>query len=246
MPDPLLVLRLEGPLQSWGERARWDVRDSLTEPTKSGVLGLLGAALGISRDARFELEELDRALRMGVRVEREGTLLNDFQTITGFLPTAEGKVKRSSAGGPATIISERRYLEDASFLVVFSVRARVQTMLLDQCAAALATPRWPLFLGRRACAPSRPILVGVRSDFASLEVALATYPWSCLGANGSVRPFNDVMSDETESRELRVVLEAADGTRTREDRILSNAARLYGRRSVREYSTPFPNQEVAA
>ena len=41
-----LFLRLEGPLQSWGERGHWAVRDTAPEPTKSGVVGLLGCALG--------------------------------------------------------------------------------------------------------------------------------------------------------------------------------------------------------
>jgi CRISPR system Cascade subunit CasD len=60
-----LFLRLEGPLQSWGERARWSVRDTAPEPTKSGVVGLLGCALGIKDDA--DLRELSEHLRMGVR-----------------------------------------------------------------------------------------------------------------------------------------------------------------------------------
>ena len=52
MAVPILFLRLEGPLQSWGIRSRWDVRETQPEPTKSGVIGLLGCALGYL-DLRF-------------------------------------------------------------------------------------------------------------------------------------------------------------------------------------------------
>ena len=61
-----LYLRLEGPLQSWGERGRWSIRDTGPEPTKSGVIGLLGCAMGVNDDR--ELRHLSQALRMGVRV----------------------------------------------------------------------------------------------------------------------------------------------------------------------------------
>src|SRR5205814_6367260 len=67
-------LRLEGPLQSWGSRARWDVRDTEPEPTKSGVIGLLGCALGYPLgDTRLETE-LDAGFRFGL--DRKSTRLN--------------------------------------------------------------------------------------------------------------------------------------------------------------------------
>lgn len=243
MPEPLLVLRLEGPLQSWGERARWDQRDSLNEPTKSGVLGMLGAALGVRRDEVSTLRALDRMLRMGVRVEREGTVLDDYHTITGYLPTAAGKVKKSSQGGPATVLSERRYLEDASFLVMLASRAPEGQAGLQRCAAALQNPYWPLFLGRRSCVPARPVLVELTQSHASLEDALAMYPWSCLAEGGTER--TERVGDGSERR-LRIVLEDESGASSRQDVIEGSDARLYGRRSVREYWTSMSTQERAS
>lgn len=38
----LLILRLEGALQSWGDHSKWDVRDSGDFPSKSGVVGVRG------------------------------------------------------------------------------------------------------------------------------------------------------------------------------------------------------------
>jgi len=42
---PTLLLRLAGPMQSWGLSSRFTIRDTSLEPSKSGVLGLLCAAL---------------------------------------------------------------------------------------------------------------------------------------------------------------------------------------------------------
>ena len=74
---PTLLIRLQGPLQSWGTRSRFDHRDTWPYPTKSGVVGLLAAALG--RDRREDVSDL-AALRMGVRVDRKGVLKVDYQT----------------------------------------------------------------------------------------------------------------------------------------------------------------------
>src|SRR5690554_4641662 len=95
MGKPVLLLRLEGPLQSWGTRARWDVRDTAREPTRSGIIGLLAAALGYGRGDPRIVDDLEGGLEIGVRVEREGEVLDDYHTVTGFLPTADGSYRHS-------------------------------------------------------------------------------------------------------------------------------------------------------
>ena len=105
---PTLLLRLVGPMQSWGTTSRFDERDTQLEPSKSGVLGLICAALG--RDRSEPVEDL-AALRMGVRVYREGLLMRDYHTATGVM-TAAGKVDLRR-----TVVSPRYYLSDAAFLV---------------------------------------------------------------------------------------------------------------------------------
>lgn len=169
-----LFLRLEGALQSWGERGRWSVRDSAPEPTKSGVIGLLACALGRGGDG--DIRALSAALRMGVRVDRPGTRLTDYHTIGGgyaapALLTAEGKPKQSS-GRPHTEISQRDYLADASFLVAL----RGDPALIDELARALRRPVWVIFLGRKSCPPSLPVFAGV-GDYDDLEHALRYYDW---------------------------------------------------------------------
>ena len=91
MAIPILVLRLEGILQSWGEHSKWDYRDSAPMPTKSGVIGLIGCAMGLEReDAR--LQQLSDSLQMAVRADRPGRELTDFQTVRSTsLLNAQGK-----------------------------------------------------------------------------------------------------------------------------------------------------------
>ena len=172
MPNTLF-LRLEGPLQSWGERARWSVRDTAPEPTKSGIVGLLACALGLTGDA--DLRQLSAEIRLGVRCDRPGTLLVDYHTVGGGykkpqLLTAEGKPKISS-GRPHTEQTWRSYLCDASFLA--AVRAGPE--LIARLAEAVQRPHWPVYLGRKSCPPSRPPFEGV-GDYPSLEAALEAWP----------------------------------------------------------------------
>ncbi|MEW1722314.1 type I-E CRISPR-associated protein Cas5/CasD [Streptomyces sp. NPDC093109] len=76
----VLLIRLAGPLQSWGVASRFAHRDTHSRPTKSGVIGLCAAALGLDRDE--PLGELAMAL-FGVRADRPGTPLRDYHTVGG-------------------------------------------------------------------------------------------------------------------------------------------------------------------
>lgn len=165
----LLILRLEGMLQAWGEMSKWDFRDSADFPTKSGIVGLLGCALGLERGDPT-LRELCEAITVAVRADRPGLPTVDFQTVTGNpLRNAEGK--RRSTGGD-TIISRRAYLQDACFTVFIGTDAE----RCERLAAALRAPRWPLYLGRKNCVPSRPVFEALQPEYASLEEALRCYP----------------------------------------------------------------------
>jgi len=241
MGKPILLMRLEGPLQSWGTRSRWDVRDTQPEPTKSGIVGLLGCALGYPLgDPRLE-HELDAGLRFGVRVEHAGQVCCDFHTVTDFLPMADGKYKYQGATSgraleklrtdpsavPATIISPRYYLEDAAFLVALEETGAVAG-LLARCAAALRRPVWPLFLGRKACVPTRPIFAGLVEEYADLDEALRQYPWSWLGAGGVNRTAHP-------PAQRMAYVEDPTGPLVRQDAVRSNAARQYAFRHARSF-----------
>lgn len=137
----VLVMACAGPMQSWGTRSRFQERDTEREPTKSGIIGMLCAALG--RDRSEPIADL-AALKMGVRVDREGKLGKDFQTAQNVI-TANGKAL-------GDLVSNRYFLSDAVFLVGLEGDAALLKTLHD----ALRRPRWPVFLGRKSYVPSMP------------------------------------------------------------------------------------------
>ena len=99
-----LLLRFAAPLQSWCSNSKFNIRLTEREPTKSGVVGMLAAALGIQRsDDPKKLEPLN-ALRFGVRVDREGKLLRDFHMV------------HEMTGKKDSHVTERFYLSDAVFI----------------------------------------------------------------------------------------------------------------------------------
>ncbi|MFJ8477674.1 type I-E CRISPR-associated protein Cas5/CasD [Kitasatospora sp. NPDC094011] len=155
-----LLLRFAAPLQSWGERSQFNERDTAPFPTRSGVIGLIAAALGRKRDQ--DLGELT-TLRLTVRADRPGVILRDLHTVGGGLPaartvtTADGK-KRS--GTTATLLSHRYFLADA----VFTAAVTADPDHLATWADALRNPHWPPYLGRRSCPPEGPLLLGLVDD----------------------------------------------------------------------------------
>lgn len=158
-PEPGLLLRLTGPLQSWGQHSHFNERDTAPFPTRSGLIGLLAAALGRRRDE--PLDDLAH-LSLTVRTDRPGLPMRDLHTVGGGLPTkatvttAEGK-KRS--GNTGTLLAHRTYLADAAFTVALTTDD-THKGLLAEWAQALRAPRWPLYLGRRSCPPEGPLLLG--------------------------------------------------------------------------------------
>ena len=239
----VLALRLEGPLQSWGDSARWSVRDTRPEPTMSGVLGMVAAAAGwrLDDDGDRRVDDLAGKIRLGVRADREGAPLRDYHTIGGTrsgrqtpwngLLTAEGKTKRNPSNAALhTEVSERNYLCDACFLVMLEA----DEPTLDAIEGALRTPVWSPFLGRKACVPAAPIcparLDGPSRLATPLIEAIASYPW--LGRAG------DQLPDR-----LRVVIDEASGATIglralRRDAPRSFQHRRFDHRYVREFTVP--------
>lgn len=206
---PILILRLEGILQRWGERAQWDFRDTAPIPTKSGVMGLAACALGYARgDAR--ILELDKRLCFGVRVDRGGMLMEDFHTVTTDQKSMTAATGKPRNGGP-TIITPRQYLQDACFTVAL----QGERALLEKIRNALAAPRWQVYLGAKSCVPSRPLLETLTDEYGSLEQALKSYP----------RPKRHDSS--------YIEIEDAQGGMIHYDRIQDIRSREYGFRKAR-------------
>ncbi|MGH3496001.1 MAG: type I-E CRISPR-associated protein Cas5/CasD [Nocardioidaceae bacterium] len=155
----VLLLRLAGPLQSWGDASRYTKRHTRTEPTKSGVLGLLAAAQG--RRRTDPIEDL-AALAFGVRVDQRGRIERDFQTAIRRFP--DGRTTSMP-------LSVRYYLSDA----VFVAAVAGDRELLEGLDEAIHAPRFPLYLGRRACAPMGEISMGLHDG--DLEEVLRGADW---------------------------------------------------------------------
>jgi CRISPR system Cascade subunit CasD len=149
----VVLVRLEGPLQAWSAQGKLGIRDTEREPTKSGVLGLVGAALGVPRDDDTGLAELV-SLRMGVRVDAAGTLLHDYHTAGGGMFRGEEYYVH---GTSVCVPTHRYYLQGASFVAAFEG----DDALVLRVGEALRSPRYAPFLGRRSCPPSVPLLIGV-------------------------------------------------------------------------------------
>lgn len=132
-----LLLRLAAPLQSWGSDSKFETRKTDREPTKSGVVGLLAAALGLRRDDTEGLARLN-GLRFAVRADQEGSLLVDFHT---------------AKSRDTSYVTYRHYLQDAVFLAGLESEDEALLRVLE---AALRHPVYPLYLGRRSCPPAHP------------------------------------------------------------------------------------------
>lgn len=242
----VLFLRLEGPLQSWGDDSKWTVRRSRPEPSKSGVIGLLAAAMGLGLDERCDREvaSLGRSLGMAVRADRQGRIITDFHTICGGSLTASGKdldrIKKTEATGKVeTILSWRDYIADACFLVALSGPPGTLGRLEHQ----LADPVWTPFLGRKSCPPSAPIWPalperGSVEEHESLETALQSFQW--IGGR-----------DKSERRPeyAKAILEVKEGSErqqapiyTRWDVPISFSKRLFSSRLVYQRLMPLPKE----
>jgi CRISPR system Cascade subunit CasD len=179
----ILLLRLEAPLMSFGGIVV-DAR-GVTEPcpTRSMLAGLLANALGFDHRDAPALNRLQDRLRHAARRDRPGSPLIDFQTVDLGQPflaaawTTRGipVSRRGGSAGTSTHIRRRHYWADAIFTVALDLDPAGERPGIDLCAAALAEPERPLFLGRKPCLPSAPLLLGTaRAE--SLLAALRQAP----------------------------------------------------------------------
>jgi len=170
-----LALLLDAPMQSWGFSSRFQRRTTGLHPTKSGVIGLICAALGVAKGSDGErglLPELVKLKMTSVAIPRQQTpawadetaelaarRLEDFHTIGGGYDkeTQRQFIPRKASGGPCDnpTVSRRQYLNDARFGVILSGGRFV----LERVAAALQDPTWGVWFGRKSCIPSAPVFL---------------------------------------------------------------------------------------
>lgn len=179
-----LFVRLAGPLQAWGQSALYERRTRGT-PSKSGVIGLLCCCLGMRRNGSFDesspyaasgitVKSLNE-LALGVRVDRPGMLMKDWQAVGARdgIMSADGRLKETQkTHEPEQIVSNRYYLCDAEFLAALAGAPAT----LETVREALHRPHWPPYLGRKCCLPSVPLTNpnDRLEPHATLDVALAS------------------------------------------------------------------------
>lgn len=160
-----LAFRLYAPLASWGEAAVGEHRPSYDYPSRSAIIGLLAAALGIRRHDDAALAALADSVATAVAVYSTGKLLRDYHTAQ--VPSAKDLKKRphrtraDELSVPRrdlnTILSTRDYRQDALAVVLLWLRRADRGVSLAQIEQALRTPRFVLYLGRKSCPPALPM-----------------------------------------------------------------------------------------
>jgi CRISPR system Cascade subunit CasD len=169
-----LLFRLYGPMASWGEIAVGATRHTANYPSKSAIIGLIAAALGIKRDNVEVQQQMQQGYAIAVEVFAQGSLLRDYHTTQ--VPDSVGKVSYHTRRDEllrgkdrlGTILSSREYRSDALALV--AVKALINAPYdLQTIQHSLNKPMFHLYLGRKSCPLAAPLHPQIHSGDAYLE-----------------------------------------------------------------------------
>lgn len=186
-----LALRLEGPLQSWGFDSQYNRRNTGLMPTKSAIAGMCCAALGLNRGSDGErdfLASFAKTKMTAISIPRKGAKkelpvrrLQDYHTVQN--------TRRASGGiNNDCVLTHRQYLTDASFGVVLAG----ERPLLEQISGALKDPVWGVWLGRKACVPTAPVLAGLKdTETDALQLLIGELPIETFTRQIEVANFAD-------------------------------------------------------
>jgi CRISPR system Cascade subunit CasD len=155
-----LIFQLYGPMTAWGDIAVGEYRPSFAHPSKSAIIGLFAAALGIRRDEEERQKALADACIFAVRVDAMGTLLRDYHTAQ-VPPRKKGVTRHTRytelvSEDLNTILSSRDYRCDAVYTVGVGLRDGSQ-FTLQNLAQKLRKPEFTLYLGRKSCPLALPL-----------------------------------------------------------------------------------------
>ena len=170
-----LLFQLYGVLAAWGDQAVGGERPSSNHPSRSALLGLLAAAMGIRRDEEDKLEELSRQCRFAIKLHSMGHVLRDFHTTqvppaikkTKHLYTRRDELGESKLG---TILSSREYRQDALSVIALWFEDGVYS--LSDVQQGLIHPCFHLYLGRKSCplsVPLKPQMVSTKTVKSALD-----------------------------------------------------------------------------
>jgi len=186
-----LLFRLHGPLAAWGDIAVGEERPTTPHPSRSAVLGLMAAALGIRRHEEERLTALAAGYRFAVRVDALGTPLRDYHTIQQANSVARLKhllSRRDELADPNnlyTTLSSRDYRCDGLYTLCLQYQAETAAPTPQAIADALRRPGLPLYLGRKTCPPALPLDPRV-IEAEGFEQALAAFDAGRPGAEAAL------------------------------------------------------------
>lgn len=198
-----LILRLEGPLMSFGDTAIDEIRPTRLLPGRSLLAGLIGNALGLEHRDVEALQRLQERLLFAARLDQAGEALVDFQTAelkqSDPMWTTRGAPAERAGGagsysGPA--LRYRHYRANSKVTVALTLDPPDEAPALEAVHEALVRPERPLFIGRKGCPPSRPIFDRV------VEAATLVDALDQLGGNGRVE--TEALETEPAGRRLQV------------------------------------------
>lgn len=200
------LLWLEGPLQSWGFDSRFGRRDTLAFPTRSGILGMLCAAMGRGGRQEEWLSDMRPYAQTIIAFERDSDrseaartpLLRDFHMVgSGYDlkdPWQTLMVPKTSEGKPpvgtGARLTWRHYLQDKAFAVILELPEEHR----DEIAEGMQTPVWALALGRKCCVPTDIIWRGAFNSEDS-AIAAAMKIAAAKGLHEDFRVYEGQMAD---------------------------------------------------
>jgi CRISPR system Cascade subunit CasD len=164
-----LVFQLYGAMAAWGDIAVGEQRPTTSQPSKSAILGLIAAALGIRRDEDDKHTALAEAYGFAVRVDGAGVMLRDYHTTQEAKNTKRLKhlyTRRDELAdkdNTGTILSSRDYRCDGVYTVCLweigeQKEQTEKPPSLTELRDALCKPKFTLYLGRKSCPLALPVV----------------------------------------------------------------------------------------
>jgi CRISPR system Cascade subunit CasD len=231
-PKDILLLWLEGPLQSWGVNSKFNVRSSLDFPTRSGVMGLLLSAMGERGDQEELLSHFaplpQTVIAYTRRNRQQPVQLRDFHMVgSGYDnkdPWQSQHIPKTSEGKNAKVVSgakltHRYYVQDGAFAVIMPIPSDIAPRL----AEALQMPCWDSCLGRRSCVPTEFIFQGLHETVDAAEQHAAQL------ADSKEREEVFRVRELTDSKEREDVFRMQDGPHDGDEMILSDIPLCFGK-----------------
>lgn len=166
------LLKLAGPMQAWGTSSKFETRYTDYYPSKSGIIGLIAASMGLKRNDK-NIEELNK-IDFAVRIDQEGKMLRDYHIAAKY--KKNGSLERN-------YVTNRYYLEDAVFVVALGC----EDEFIEEIYKALKNPYYQLFMGRRSCPVQADFILGLYDE--DIMDLIKKYPWQASNNYKKANPF---------------------------------------------------------